>query len=172
MRRLASHGQDPAADVRPFGESPEAPAWFRPMVELGYNYRLTELQAALGLSQLARLDGFVSRRAELAARYAGELPDALALPEPAPGHAWHLYVVRAAAQARDDLLRFLAERGIRAQVHYYPVPLQPYFRARLAPRAYPAAEAHARTGLSLPLFPAMTGLDQTRVVAALREYFA
>jgi dTDP-4-amino-4,6-dideoxygalactose transaminase len=186
MRRLRSHGVDADSTERagPYlCMSPEefdlqghhAP-WYKPMVELGYNYRLSDIVAALGASQLRKLPDFLEARREIALRYRAELQGYELLH---PGgldehadrqHAWHLFVIHTRAGERDGLLCFLRERGIHAQVHYYPVPYQPWFRERGPARAYPNALAHARTALSLPLFPSLSEDDQTRVIAALSAW--
>lgn len=174
VRRLRSHGIDPDGEHLPWPESSERPAWFAPMAELGFNWRMTELQAALGLSQLARLSAFLERRAELARHYAKVLPAEVERPEPgsrAWSHAWHLYVARVDPARRDRTMWLLRARGIHTQLHYYPVPLQPYFRERArahghATQSYAQAERHARSAISLPLHP---GLDETDVERVARE---
>lgn len=178
LRRLRSHGVDPEARVAPFPESAsdERTPWFAPMFELGFNYRLTDIQAALGTSQLRKLPDFLAARREIALRYLDEvtgyeLPFAAGFHEDADReHAWHLFVIHAAAEERDALVRALLAQGIRTQVHYYPVPLQPWFRGRIAGRAYPRAERHARTAISLPIYPSLAEEDQERVIAALAEW--
>ncbi|MGQ0612330.1 MAG: UDP-4-amino-4,6-dideoxy-N-acetyl-beta-L-altrosamine transaminase [Planctomycetaceae bacterium] len=152
------------------------------MVELGWNYRLTDVQCALGLRQLARLECFLARRRALAARYDEALRR---LPAVAPlarragtEHAFHLYAVlldpeRLSAD-RDTIFRALRAEGIGVQVHYLPVHLHPYYRKRFGtgPGLCPVAEAaHARL-LSLPLFPAMTDADADDVIEALDKVCA
>ncbi|MCZ6597134.1 MAG: UDP-4-amino-4,6-dideoxy-N-acetyl-beta-L-altrosamine transaminase [Planctomycetota bacterium] len=174
-RRLANHGVEREPDEPPFPESRACPRWFAPMVEPGFNYRLSELHAALGVSQLAKLPAFVARRRALAAAYSQAFDDLGDLERPHAGdagreHAWHLYVVRVEPELRDGLMEHLDEQGIATQVHYYPVPLQPWFRARLGDARFPNAAAHARSCLSLPLHPALTDDDQARVIDALRAW--
>lgn len=172
LLRLRSHGitKDPA--LMPAADGP----WSYAQVELGFNYRITDLQCALGLSQMAKLDNFVARRQYLARRY----DEALAgLPlSPLIRHddrfsALHLYVVRVQANARLDragLYAALAARDIRSQIHYIPIHTQPYWRQRgFAFGDFPAAEAHYRDSLSLPLYPGLSDAEQDRVVAALTE---
>jgi dTDP-4-amino-4,6-dideoxygalactose transaminase len=181
VRRLASHGIDREAGHRPCfaGDEPEAegdapPRWFAPMVEPGFNLRLSDVHAALGASQLARLPAFLARRRALAAGYRAALPEVLPAAtacDPGDGareHAYHLFWVR--VPRRDALMRHLARRGIGTQVHYYPVPHQPWFRARCGVPDVPRAVEHARTALSLPLYPALTDADQARVLDALAEW--
>lgn len=173
MSRLRSHGitRDPAA----MEDAPEG-AWYYQQIELGYNYRLTDIQAALGTSQMARLDAFVARRAILAERYrrllAG-LPLQLPVDMPAGRSAWHLFVVRLEAElagkSRREVFDALRASGIGVNVHYIPVHTQAYYR-RLGfrPGDFPEAEAYYRQALSLPLYPAMTEAQQDYVVETLR----
>ena len=166
MRTFRNHGI--TTDHR---QRAEAGAWFYEQVELGFNYRLSDLQCALGITQLAKLGRFVARRSELAARYDELLAD---VPGAEPlavrdgvRHAYHLYVVR--VPGRDRVFAALREAGIGANVHYVPVHLHPYYRRTLgtAEGLCPVAEAEAARILSLPLFPAMHDEDVDRVVRAL-----
>lgn len=174
IRLLRSHGitRDPAMWE---GKSPGP--WYYEQIDLGCHYRLTDLQAALGLSQLARLDAFLARRREIAARYAEQLADLqLSLPaQPAEYEsAWHLYVVRlesSSTPARHrEVFEGLRSRGIGVNLHYLPVHLQPYYR-RLGFREgdFPNAEQHAQQAFSLPMFPDLSDAEQDEVVAALRQ---
>jgi perosamine synthetase len=174
LREFRSHGmvKDPARLERPDGE------WYHEQQDLGFNYRLTDLQSALGRSQLAKLERFVAARNELAARYRELLGDIERLelaPAAPPGHrhAHHLFVVRHrdGAAARRRLYEGLHERGILAQVHYLPVYLHPWYRRTYgyAEGLCPAAEAYYAGCLSLPCFPALTEDGQLRVVEAVRE---
>jgi len=175
LREFRSHGmvRDPAR-LR----EREGGGWHYEQQELGFNYRLTDLQSALGRSQLAKLERFVARRNELAARYRELLADVheLELPPAAlPGqrHAHHLFVVRhrAGARARRRLYEGLRERGILAQVHYAPVYLHPWYRETYgyAEGLCPAAEFYYAGCLSLPCFPALSDRELERVVASVRE---
>lgn len=154
--------------------------WRYEMTELGYNYRLSDIQCALATSQLRRLTGWVERRREIAARYdalvaglPGIRPQRL---RPGVGHAYHLYVVQAFAPSppRDVLFERLRAAGIGVNVHYIPVHLHPYYRRRLGtgPGLCPVAEAASERLLSLPIFPKMTDADVERVAAALGEAVA
>jgi dTDP-4-amino-4,6-dideoxygalactose transaminase len=169
VRRLRAHGIDHGLAALPFADARRAgrPGWLAPMVDLGFNYRLSDVHAALGRSQIARMPELLEQRREIATAYETELEgfDRLARGGDGREHADHLYVVR--VEGRDELIEQLAASGIRAQVHYYPVPLQPWFRERFGAQRFPRAEAHARTALSLPLYPGLGERDQTRVVDAL-----
>ena len=176
LRRFRAHGvrKDAATSAR-------RGAWFYEMVELGYNYRLTEFAAALGLSQLARLDGFVARRRALAARYrvllAGR-PYLDLIPEP-PGArgAYHIFPVLLRLSrfrvGRREIVAALHAENIGVQVHYIPVYHHPYYRKHLGtrPGLCPNAERFYRRELTLPLFPSMTARDQDDVTAALDKVF-
>jgi UDP-4-amino-4,6-dideoxy-N-acetyl-beta-L-altrosamine transaminase len=182
MRRLRNHGvtRDPGLmlDAALSMEKPGRPnPWSYEQIELGFNYRMNDLEAALGLSQLARLGDFVARRAALARRYDSLLAPLAPVVRPvAAGDgqspALHLYGVRvdftAADVGRPLVMRRMAEAGIGTQVHYIPLHRQPYFRGRYGEQSLPGAEAWYAQALTLPLFPAMAGEDVDRVVEALR----
>jgi dTDP-4-amino-4,6-dideoxygalactose transaminase len=143
-------------------------------VELGYNYRLTDLAAAIGLAQLARLAAATDRRranaAYLSAHLKGvELPPAPAEPE---SHVWHQYVVRVEA-GRDELAAWLHEREIETGVHYpLPIPAQRLYRDRGYGDDYPVAARLARTILSLPVHPGLSQGDLDQVVSAVNAWTA
>ncbi len=154
------------------------PAWYYEVVAPGFKYNLTDIASALGLKQLARLPAFLERRQYLAARYFDLLADLpLILPADAPKgdvHAWHLYVIRLADDARvsrDDVIQGLSDRGIGTSVHYVPLHRQPYWRDRysLTPEMFPHADKAYTRMLSIPLFTAMSDADQLRVVESLRD---
>ncbi len=172
--RLRSHGitSDPA---RMKGE-PHGP-WYYEQIELGFNYRMTDIQAALGASQMAMLDEFVARRQYLAKRYRqllDGLPLTLPRQHPDAFSAFHLYVIRlhthALGKSRRAILEEMRGRGITAHVHYIPVHTQPYYRALgFAEGDFPEAEAYYREIMTIPLFPAMSDAEQDQVAEALRE---
>lgn len=183
LRDLRGHGivRDPArfqdADAA-FDAAGRPNPWYYEMQALGYNYRACDLQCALGLSQLGKLARFVARRAELVAAYDAALGPGDRLVRPiarvemrAPG--WHLYPVlidfQAAGRDRASVMRALAAAGVGTQLHYIPVPDQPYWRDAATRSAYPGARAYAARALSLPLFPAMVEGDVAGVVTALRQ---
>jgi len=150
--------------------------WGYEQLELGFNYRMTDIEAALGLSQLAKLDRFIARRAALAAAY-DRMIEPLApwvrpvKPQPDEAPSLHLYQVLvdfpAIGKTRDEVMRALVEQGIGTQVHYIPLYRQPYFKARYGPMRLPGAEAFYARVLALPLFPAMADDDVERVLRAL-----
>jgi len=152
-------------------------SWYYEMVDLGYNYRLTDIQSALGLSQLRKLPGWVARRREIARQYdaafAGQAPVQPLAIRPGRVHAYHLYVVRVncreAGMSRDQAFAALRAEGIGVNVHYIPVHLHPYYRRRFgtAPGLCPAAEAAYAQIMTLPLFPTMSQADVLSVVAGV-----
>ena len=174
LRLLRSHGMTrDAADFQFAG--PDAGAWYYEQQSLGFNYRMTDLQAALGTSQLARLDSLHAARERLAERYdrlLAQLP--LRLPARLAGKrsSWHLYVVEIQPQPgvadRATVFTRLRAAGIGVNVHYIPIHLQPYYRALgFSPGQFPACEAYYANALTIPLFPALTDAQQDRVVAEL-----
>jgi UDP-4-amino-4,6-dideoxy-N-acetyl-beta-L-altrosamine transaminase len=166
-----SHGmtKDPARLERA-----DEGGWYMEQQELGFNYRITDIQCALGSSQLGKLERFIAARNAVAERYRAALADVdgLRLPPAAPAgsvHAYHLFVVR--VRARRALYDALRERGILSQVHYLPVYLHPWYRETYGYHAglCPEAEAYYGGCLSLPCFPSLSEADQDTVIAAVRE---
>lgn len=152
------------------------PSWHYEQVELGYHYRMTDMQAALGFSQLQKLPVFLKRRRALARRYAEAFStepfrSAFFSPAADDNHAWHLYVVHFQnAQARQNAFEFLDAAGIRTQIHYIPVYKHPYHKSVVGEIEMKGAETYYAGCLSLPLFPKMTDADQDRVIGALAEF--
>jgi UDP-4-amino-4,6-dideoxy-N-acetyl-beta-L-altrosamine transaminase len=173
MELARSHGitRDP-------GEMTHAPdgPWYYQQVTLGYNYRMTEMQAALGLSQMDRLGAFVARRRDLAARYdrmLGNLPLVRPAPPDDVQSAWHLYVVRVDAARHRAVFDSLRADGIGVNLHYIPVHTQPYYRALgFAPGQFPQSEAYYAEAISIPLYAGLSDADQDKVVAALGRALA
>jgi UDP-4-amino-4,6-dideoxy-N-acetyl-beta-L-altrosamine transaminase len=173
LRLLRSHGiTRNAAEM----QTPPEGDWVYEQHLLGYNYRLPDMQAALGSAQLSRLAQFTKRREHLAARYPAllqglplKLPTTLA----DRSHAWHLYVVELAEGAgvtRADAFARLREAGIGVNVHYTPIHLQPYYRRLgFAEGMFPHAEAYSRRALSIPLYPSLSDTQQDYVASALRR---
>jgi UDP-4-amino-4,6-dideoxy-N-acetyl-beta-L-altrosamine transaminase len=155
--------------------------WYYEMQELGYNYRLTDIQAALGISQLEKLETSIKMRRALASYYDGLIADAFDNRYCRPlakisdrEHAYHLYVVRIDyehfGRSRAAVMNGLRERGIGTQVHYIPIHLQPYYRKlyKSGPGDCPGAEQYYREALSLPLYPGLTTGDCERVIDELK----
>ncbi len=169
LRRFRSHGivKDPKQFLRP------APGpWHTEMQHLGYNYRLSDIQCALGTSQMERLDLFLARRKQLAQWY-GELLVGVPHVRPAPdhpGHAWHIYPLWVEPALRRQVFEGLREREIGVQVHYPLVSSHPYYVDRYGPQkgSFPEAERISEGEISLPMFPAMEDGDVDRVVDALQ----
>lgn len=140
--------------------------------ELGYNYRLTDMQAALGMSQLDRVDAMFDRRQEIAKRYDEAFAGtkiATIIPPDNVTHAYHLYVIQ--ADDRKGLYDFLRTKNIMAQVHYIPVHLMPYYQQLgWKPGDFPYAERYYARCLSLPMFPTLTAEEQTFVIESVKEF--
>lgn len=174
LRLFRTHGIT-REGIRP---SPTEGSWYYEMQELGFNYRITDFQCALGLSQLGRVDGWVEERNRIAEAYRQLLvgEERIALPPRAPTgslHGYHLFVVRVLGgpEARLTAFEGLRAAGIGVQVHYIPIYRLPYYRDTLGyPQdACPAAEDYYAGAISLPIFPGMTSADIERVVTELQE---
>ncbi|OLP15641.1 UDP-4-amino-4,6-dideoxy-N-acetyl-beta-L-altrosamine transaminase [Leptolyngbya sp. 'hensonii'] len=172
--RLRTHGitRNPAL----MQEESHGP-WYYQQLELGFNYRMTDIQAALGYSQMQRLQEFVTRRRFLADRYTTLLQDLpLTLPwqHPDTASSWHLYVIRLHLEklqrSQRQVFEALRQMGIGVNLHYIPVHTQPYYQA-LGFRwgDFPQAEQYYREAISLPLYPGLSLADQDRVIQALSE---
>jgi len=173
MARLRSHGI--TRDEGLMSHPSEGP-WYYQQLELGLNYRMTDMQAALGASQMTRLAAYVARRASIADGYDAAFAEMnMRLPGRLPGalSSWHLYVMRVDALRRREIFETLRGDGIGVNVHYIPVHLQPYWRARgFAEGDFPAAEAYYRGAISLPLYAGMSQADEARVIDAVRRALA
>ncbi len=175
MRVMRLHGISKDAWKRYTAEG----SWRYEILAPGFKYNLTDMQGALGLTQLAKCDFMWQRRSLLAARYTEALSalDAYELPTSRPDvqHAWHLYVIRVRREEltihRDRVIEELKQRGIGVSVHFIPLHLHPYYRDRwgYAPGDFPVAEDYFDRCISLPLYPGMTDEDQARVIDALAE---
>lgn len=174
MRRFRNHGID--SDHR---SRSEAGRHAYDLVELGFNYRLTDIQCALGRVQLGRLPGFLARRRSIAERYLASFSRLRGIKPlarlPDRSHAWHLFVIRIDREqlgfGRDEAFMRLRAAGIGANVHYAPVHLFSLYRKRFghAPGLCPIAEKAASEIITLPLFPAMSEEEVERVIAAVRD---
>jgi dTDP-4-amino-4,6-dideoxygalactose transaminase len=145
--------------------------WFYAQFELGYNYRLSDLHAALGRSQLAHIDEFIARRRTLAENYHQALADLpLILPQPDANGAWHLYMVELTAHDRTDVFNALRSRGIGVNVHYIPIHWHPYYQQLGFKRGqFPQSEAYYNRALTLPLYPGLSADNQNEVIQQLKE---
>jgi perosamine synthetase len=183
-RLLRTHGivRDPARFEIPAADEVmgEKGPWYYEMQDLGWNFRLTDIQAALGLSQMARLDSFLSRRREIVSAYNTAFADIKWALTPGLRHAadadttsWHLYTLQidfeALGRSRTQVLAELHESGVDGHVLYIPVHLQPWYRRNFGyrPGKCPVAESCYTRALCLPLFPAMTDADITKVISAV-----
>ena len=174
MDRLRSHGitRDPALMTH----APDGP-WYYQQLELGWNYRMTEMQAALGLSQMDKLDTFIVRRRDLADGYDTALEG---LPLYRPGRqsgavsSWHLYVIRLHDSARHrSSFEALRAEGIGVNLHYIPVHLQPYYTEQGFTRGdFPKSEDYYSHAISIPLHAGLTNEEQVQVVDALKKVMA
>ncbi|TRO15855.1 UDP-4-amino-4,6-dideoxy-N-acetyl-beta-L-altrosamine transaminase [Ectopseudomonas mendocina] len=174
MALLRSHGitRDPSLMTH----EAEGP-WYYQQIDLGFNYRMTELQAALGVSQMDRLDQYVARRHQLAKRYdelLSELPVTTPWQHPDSYSGLHLYVIRLQlnkiGKTHRQVFELLREKGIGVNLHYIPVHSQPYYQAMgFKAGDFPQAESYYSEAISLPMFQTLSDQDQDQVIAVLRE---
>ena len=172
IARLRSHGV--THDLADFTHEADCP-WYYEQIELGYNYRMTDIQAALGISQMRRLDEFIARRHSIAARY----HEALANPpvttpwqQPDTRSGFHLYVIRLQLdriqRTHRDVFEALRAEGIGVNLHYIPVYRHPYHAEGTLDRTgFPEAERYYAEAISLPIYPDMAGEEQGRVIESL-----
>ncbi|HLP13034.1 MAG TPA: UDP-4-amino-4,6-dideoxy-N-acetyl-beta-L-altrosamine transaminase [Flavobacteriales bacterium] len=170
---LRTHGI--TKNVQAYKNSPEEIAqggWYYEMQELGFNYRLTDLQAALGISQLKRANEGLKRRKEIAENYTKAFAGSrIVCPRQVEGNAWHLYVIQ--VDDREGLYEHLKTNNIFAQVHYVPVHLMPYYKKRGSKKGdCPHAEAYYEKCLSLPMYPGLTETQQAYVIDKIKTFFA
>jgi len=169
LRNLRTHGiqQDYSKLVENHGP------WYYEMQELGFNYRLTDIQAALALSQLKRAQQNLERRHHIAKKYDAAFKDSpIKTPKIADGvfHAYHLYVIQ--TEKRDEFLMYLRQLKIIVQVHYIPVHYQPYYRNQGWKKGdLPVAESFYRQCLSIPIYPSLTDDEQNYVIQKMLEFF-
>jgi UDP-4-amino-4,6-dideoxy-N-acetyl-beta-L-altrosamine transaminase len=176
LAMLRSHGTTrEASRFRNWGNG-SAPAWYYEQHFLGFNYRMTDIHAALGASQIQRLEDYVERRNQLAQRYDRALNGLpLRIPTILPGNrsAFHLYLVRphpVGASPHRRIFDQMRASGIAVNLHYFPVHLQPYYRELgFREGQFPEAEAHGREAITLPLYPTMTDAAQDFVIDTVRR---
>lgn len=173
MELLRSHGI--TRDPRKMTHEPDGP-WYYQQIDLGFNYRMTDIQAALGISQMQRLDKYIARRHEIARAYdeaLKNLPVTLPYQHPDSYSAFHLYVIRLSEDAtvpHQTIFKQLRDQGIGVNLHYIPVHIQPYYQKQGFKQGdYLVAEHYYSTAITIPLFPLMTNSEQDHVVAVLRK---
>lgn len=188
-RKLRSHGMTRNSEefvglVSEHSAMLEQGTWYYEMQALGYNYRLSDVQCALGLSQLKKLPAFIHRRREIVARYNAAFAEISFLQTPQLRSAkdtdlisWHLYTViidfAALGRSRSEIMHQLREMGIATQVLYIPLYLQPYYQQTFGYLAgkCPRAEAYYQQALSLPLFPSMSDMEVQHTINSVYEVF-
>lgn len=169
LRNLRSHGiqQNPELKIYNHG------LWYYEMQELGFNYRLTDFQAALGMSQLKRLEVGLIRRKEIAKKYTKAFenhPFIIRQAGVVDGHAYHLYVVE--VEDRDNLYNYLITQNIYAQIHYIPVHLMPYYQQLGWEKGMlPVAEKYYKNCLSLPMYPTLSDEEQDYVIEKITQFY-
>lgn len=173
MELARSHGM--TREPSEMRGTPDGP-WYYEQQTLGFNYRLTDLQAALGTSQLHRIESFLARRHAVRSRYDAafaDLPLVLPAPDSEGRSALHLYPVQLVRHDRRAVFAALRARGLGVNVHYIPIHTQPYYRALgFRPGDFPAAEAYYQRAITLPLHAGMTDADVETVIAAVRAELA
>jgi UDP-4-amino-4,6-dideoxy-N-acetyl-beta-L-altrosamine transaminase len=172
MKRLRSHGIIRASEQ--MTRKPDGP-WEYEQIELGFNYRMTDIHASLGKSQMERLDKFVERRNELAQKYDEAFADVPVQRQVVPDTVYsgrHLYVVRVPMDQHPSLFQTFLNEGVGVNLHYTPVHLQPYYR-RLGFQdgMFPEAEKYGKEAISLPLYPKLTEEKQSHVITILKDWF-
>ncbi len=186
MRMLRGHAMEKTPEdwqnpEHGYAENGEVNSWYYEMQFLAYNYRATDIQCALGLSQLGKLPAFIAKRRQIADWYDKHLSGFSNLLKsidrtPQCLSAWHLYPVQidfdAVGKDRASIMKELAAANIGTQVHYVPVSSQPYYTERYGQQNMPGADAYYDRALSLPIYPAMEEADVERVAAALRQALA
>jgi UDP-4-amino-4,6-dideoxy-N-acetyl-beta-L-altrosamine transaminase len=174
MALLRSHGI--TRDPKHMTHEPDGP-WYYQQIDLGYNYRMTELQAALGVSQMTRLDDYVARRHALARRYdtlLADLPLTIPWQHPDSYSGLHLYVVRLKldqiTKTHREVFEALREQGIGVNLHYIPVHTQPHYqRMGFKPNDFPESQSYYAQAISLPMYQTLTEDQQDQVVAVLQS---
>lgn len=169
VRNLRTHGIQQRPELRQYNHG----VWYYEMQELGFNYRITDIQSALGISQLKRAEAGLERRKEIAAVYKDAFTDksyVLGQSDVVDGHAYHLYVTE--FKNRDGLINYLRENDIFAQVHYIPVHLMPYYRQfGWKDGDLQQAESYYNHCLSIPMYPTLTEAEQSRVIDTIIKFY-
>lgn len=176
LRLFRSHGITKSPELLQQNDGP----WYYEMQDLGFNYRLTDIQCALGISQLKKLDRFVKRRNEIAVHYNNAFEEnSFVVTPPVPPwedslHGYHIYPVLIEGYDRKSIYLKLRDKGIFTQVHYIPVHLQPYYRKNFgySKGDFPIAERFYQKELTIPMFPKMTTEDVYRVIGSINDVFS
>lgn len=174
MARLRTHGI--TRDTALMTEESHGP-WYYQQVELGFNYRMTDIQAALGISQLEKLDGFIARRRELAQQYdelLANLPVITPRQNPDGISAWHLYVIRLKLDkirhSHEEVFVALRKKGVGVNLHYIPVHTQPWYqKLGFKMGQFPKTEQYYREAITIPIYPDLTETQQNKIVTALKQ---
>lgn len=177
MRLLRSHGVTRDAHQMRREESDQEPgSWYYQQLELGFNYRMTDLQAALGIRQLNKLDSYVAQRNQLAQGYhqaLQTLPLTLLPISENSLSSFHLYIIQVAAETHKNLFEALRQSGVGVNLHYMPIYLQPYYRdLGFQPGYCPKAEAYSASAISLPLYPGLSDENRDYVCDTLKTLLA
>ena len=167
LMRLRTHGltKDPKEMKENHG------GWYMELQELGYNYRLPDILASLGVSQIKKADAGLKRRKEIAAKYDKGLKGSPVLtPKYDEGHAFHLYIIQ--VEKRKELYDYLRTKNIYAQVHYIPVHMMPYYRQLGFKKGdFPVSEDYYEKCLSLPMYPTLTNEEQNYVIESVLNFY-
>jgi len=169
MRMFRTHG------ITKENMSQNPGPWYYEMQDLGYNYRITDLQCALGLSQLKKIEQFIKRRIEIAEKYDKAFknnPNIKTPPKKENGrHAYHLYPIQVPSERRKEIFEKLREKEIYVQVHYIPVHTQPYYKENYGYEYgnYPKSEQFYEKEISIPMYPKMTDKEQEYVIKTINE---
>ena len=154
-------------------ENPNLGSWYYEQITLGFNYRMTELQAALGLTQMQRLTKIVDRRTAIAARYdqiLANFPVQRPIQAPSTGSSWHLYVIQVPQNYHSQIFDDLKTAGIGVNLHYIPIHTHPYYRSMgFKLGQFPNAESYYSKSISIPLYFGLDEKDQDRVCATLEQ---
>jgi dTDP-4-amino-4,6-dideoxygalactose transaminase len=177
MQLLRGHGITRDKDL--MSNQLQMPSWYYEQQILGFNYRLTDIQAALGISQFNRLDGYINKRAEIANEYTKSLnglPLQLPLVNKNCYSAWHLYILRINGNPnmRNQIFESLKERNIHANLHYIPVHLQPYYKqlgdsVGYNQESFPESLRYYQEAITLPIYPLLSKADQQLVIELVKK---
>lgn len=169
LLNLRSHGIQQDNTLNLFNHG----IWYYEMQELGYNYRITDIQAALGISQITRANTNIEIRRQIAKTYFQAFRNKQFLikqSEIVDGHAYHLYIIE--VNNRDGLIKYLREKNIFCQVHYIPLNLMPYYRnLGWKEGDFPVAESYYKRGLSIPIYPTLTNMEQEYIINTICSFY-